>query len=269
MSFDIDQDEIARLKKQLDEEEARKGKPGYMRWSKGEHQVRLLPPGPGKKVPWKEVYTVFGLGPNSKPATLAEGQRSPALEAYRKQFEGKDDELSKRKFKSLTPKKRYLFPAIRRAEPELGVQIWSCTKNTWKEIFALICHPDFQDLTHPERGTDLTVTYNPKNASGFAEFGIQPRRDRTPIDIPEEDYNYDLFEKWILGNPSEEEYIEACIAGRENEYFEKLKKERDAQRLDELNNSLADVEAPGDGSGAPDTPSTSAAVAKALADLEK
>ena len=95
---------------------------------------------------------------------------------WREGVENNDDN-AKREAKKLFVRKRYFSPILVRGEEEKGVRIWSYGKMAYESLLGLVLDPDYGDITDPETGTDIVLTYTvPGTPGSFPKTQIKPRR---------------------------------------------------------------------------------------------
>ena len=64
-----------------------------------------------------------------------------------------------------------------RGQEEKGVRIWSYGKMAYESLLGLVLDPDYGDITDPETGTDIVLTYTvPGTPGSFPKTQIKPRR---------------------------------------------------------------------------------------------
>ena len=58
-----------------------------------------------------------------------------------------------------------------------GVKVWSYGKTAYETLLGYVLDPDYGDITHPETGTDIVLTYTVPNTPGsFPKTQLKPRR---------------------------------------------------------------------------------------------
>ena len=64
-----------------------------------------------------------------------------------------------------------------RGEEQKGVRIWSYGKMAYETLLGLVLDPDYGDISDPETGTDIVLTYTvPGTPGSFPKSQIKPRR---------------------------------------------------------------------------------------------
>jgi hypothetical protein len=99
--------------------------------------------------------------------------------------EGTED--SKRMAKKLSARQRFFAPVLVRGEEDQGVRVWGFGKQVYETLLNLVLNPEYGDVTDPETGTDLTITYGKPAGASFPVTNITPRRRSSPLcpDDPE------------------------------------------------------------------------------------
>ena len=88
-----------------------------------------------------------------------------------------NDDNAKREAKKLFVRKRYFSPILVRGEEQKGVRIWSYVKMAYETLLGLVLDPDYGDISDPETGTDIVLTYTvPGTPGSFPKSQIKPRR---------------------------------------------------------------------------------------------
>lgn len=207
----------------------------YLDLKPGQNILRIVPPfgDDEDKDFWKEVQVSFNVGPNEKMIVRPDqyGKPDPVADEIAR-LRKLGDEASIARADAMASKTRCYIFVIDRDEPEKGYQLWNANQIILNEILAIFGDPQYGDITDPETGVDITVNYTPGTKKKFPKWHINPRRHDTPLDHPEA-LKEDLFEKHNVGEPSEVDYIKACLKGTEQEFIEQRKKERDAKKAEE------------------------------------
>jgi hypothetical protein len=199
----------------------------------GIYTLRILPPFGDKKQFWLEYQKSFKVGPNQKIVVpLSQfGQECP-LQKRIDALNKAGDELSKKEASRIRPKTRVAMFVIDRKNEAKGPQIFETNLDVFRDILTIMADPEFGDITHPEKGTDISVNYTPgkKTKNGFPEWKPQPRRNSSPLSTnPQQQSQWlekDLFDEYRVGQASEAAYIEAVLAGTEAAYIQQRKEQR-------------------------------------------
>ena len=175
--------DIAKMKAKLEASKNPKGgSQDSTKWkpSEGDQTLRILPTADGD--PFKEFHFHYNVGKN--PGILCpkknHGEHCPVCEfassLWREGMDNNDDN-AKREAKKLFVRKRYFSPILVRGEEEKGVRIWSYGKMAYELLLGLVLDPDYGDITDPETGTDIVLTYTvPGTPGSFPKSQIKARR---------------------------------------------------------------------------------------------
>ena len=148
--------------------------------TEGDQTIRVIPTEDGD--PFKEFHFHYNVGKN--PGILCpkrnHGEDCPicdfASHLWRQGVESNDD-TAKREAKKLFVRKRYFSPILVRGEEAEGVRVWSYGKTAYETLLGLVLDPDYGDITDPETGTDIVLTYNvPGTPGSFPKTTLKPRR---------------------------------------------------------------------------------------------
>ena len=146
----------------------------------GDQTIRLLPTEDGD--PFKEYHFHYNVGRN--PGILCpkknHGEDCPicdfASTLWRDGVQNNND-TAKREAKKLFVRKRYFSPILVRGHEAKGVKVWSYGKTAYETLLGYVLDPDYGDLTHPETGTDIVLTYTvPGTPGSFPKTQLKPRR---------------------------------------------------------------------------------------------
>ena len=175
--------DIAKMKAKLEASKNPKGgSQDNTKWrpNEGDQTLRILPTSDGD--PFKEFHFHYNVGRN--PGILCpkknHAEHCPICEfassLWREGVDNNDDN-AKREAKKLFVRKRYFSPILVRGEEEKGVRIWSYGKMAYESLLGLVLDPDYGDITDPETGTDIVLTYTvPGTPGSFPKTQIKPRR---------------------------------------------------------------------------------------------
>ena len=127
--------------------------------------------------PFKEYWFHYNLG--KTPGFLSPkknfNEADPLDDFVRKLFNERSDD-SLKMAKNLMARQRFFAPVVVRGEEEKGVQIWGFGKRAYQDLLDLVLNPDYGDITDPEVGTDLKITYGKPPGQQFPVTTIVPRR---------------------------------------------------------------------------------------------
>lgn len=190
----------------------------------GDTVIRIVPTEDGD--PFKEFWFHYNLG--KTPGFLSPkknfGEADPLDDFVRKLFNERSEDSIKMA-KNLMARQRFFAPIVVRGEEEKGVQIWGFGKRAYQDLLDLVLNPDYGDITDPESGTDLKITYGKPPGQQFPQTNITPRRRSSALNedeavtgewlnsIPEFSDLFDrktptevgsLLEEYLLGEESSE-----------------------------------------------------------------
>jgi hypothetical protein len=144
----------------------------------GDQMVRILPTADGD--PFREFHFHYNVGKN--PGIYC-NKRNDGGECAICDFASKlwrdgvenDDSTLKNEAKKLFARKRYYSPVLVRGTD--GVKIWAYGKTAYETLLGYVLDPDYGDITDPETGTDIKLTYTiPGTPGSFPKTTLQPRR---------------------------------------------------------------------------------------------
>ena len=150
----------------------------FWRPEDGDQTIRIVPTADGD--PFKEMWFPYNV---EKGGFLCPkrnySDECPVCEfASQLWREGADnnDEHSKKVAKSLFVRQRFFSPVMVRGEEEKGLRIWGYGKMAYESLLGLVLNPEYGDITDPETGTDLTMTYGKPSGASFPQTKLVPRR---------------------------------------------------------------------------------------------
>jgi len=146
----------------------------------GEQNIRILPTADGD--PFREFHFHYNVGKN--PGIYCNKRNDGgecaicdfASKLWREGVEN-DDSTLKNEAKKLFARKRYYSPVLVRGAESEGVKIWAYGKTAYETLLGYVLDPDYGDITDPETGTDITLTYTLASGPGaFPKTALKPRR---------------------------------------------------------------------------------------------
>ena len=152
----------------------------FWRPKDGETVIRIVPTADGD--PFKDFWFHYSIG-NEAPFLSPKknfGEDDPIDAFVRKLFnEGTEDSV--KMAKALLPRQRFFTPVLVRGEEHLGVRIWGFGKMAYEKLLNLVLNPEYGDITDPEEGTDLVISYGKPAGATFPQTSITPRRQSSPL----------------------------------------------------------------------------------------
>jgi len=146
----------------------------------GSQHIRILPTADGD--PFREFHFHYNVGKN--PGIYC-NKRNDGGECAICDFASKlwrdgvenDDQNLKNEAKKLFARKRYYSPVLVRGAEAEGVRIWAYGKTAYETLLGYVLDPDYGDITDPQTGTDIKLTYTLASGPGaFPKTALQPRR---------------------------------------------------------------------------------------------
>lgn len=204
----------------------------YIKLKDGPNVLRIVPPKEPRADFWIECEKSFSVGPNNKVITRPSYFNLPdpvedEISKLKKlvNSEGKPDEIANKRADAMKGKKRAMMWVIARADEGKGYQLFDTNLIVLRDILAVMTDAEYGDITDAEKGTDITINYTPGTKRSFPVWGIVPKRSASPLGFPEA-LKEDLFEKHHVGQPSDVDYIKACLAGTEQAFIDAKKADR-------------------------------------------
>ena len=146
----------------------------------GDQNIRILPTADGD--PFREFHFHYNVGKN--PGIYCNKRNDGgecaicdfASKLWREGVEN-DDSTLKNEAKKLFARKRYYSPVLVRGAESEGVKIWAYGKTAYETLLGYVLDPDYGDITDPQTGTDVKLTYTLASGPGaFPKTALQPRR---------------------------------------------------------------------------------------------
>ena len=180
--------DLSKMKAKLDrlQSKGERKSDAFWRPQDGEQTIRIVPTPDGD--PFKEFWFHYEVGDN--PGFLSPkknfGEDDP-LDSFIRQLWNDGSEESVRMAKKLSARQRFFSPVIVRGEEDKGVRLWGYGKMAYQELLNLVLNPDYGDITDPEEGTDLVITYGKPPGAQFPQTNITPRRKTSRMMKSDED----------------------------------------------------------------------------------
>ena len=67
------------------------------------------------------------------------------------------------------------------AKKTQGVRVWGFGKQVYEKLLNLVLNPEYGDITDPDSGTDLVLTYGKPAGASFPQTNLTPRRKSSPL----------------------------------------------------------------------------------------
>jgi len=178
--------DLKRIKARKTALDNRGGNSSFWRPQDGNQTIRIVPTPDGD--PFKDYFFHYNVGKNSGflcPKKNFGDDCAVCSFATKLYNEGTDDSI--KMAKSLFARQRFFSPVIVRGEEADGVRVWGYGKMAYESLLNLVLNPDYGDITDPDEGTDLILTYGKPAGAVFPQTKLQPRRQQSPLcqDSPE------------------------------------------------------------------------------------
>ena len=146
----------------------------------GKSVVRIVPDKSGDSYRSYEVHYSVGKEHAFLCPKKMFGEHCPCCEwSWNLYSEGTED--TKKLAKKLMPAARFCSPVIVRSEEEKGIQFWSYSKKVYETLLGYVLNPDYGDISDPETGIDLDISYGKASGADFPTTTITPRRKESPL----------------------------------------------------------------------------------------
>jgi len=163
----------------------------------GKTRIRVLPIKDDED--WAFEMTHFYLGAVVKGVFSRStiGEDCPIIELYEK-WKNSSDSTDKDKAKRITPRSKYLVPAIlykdergKELDEERGITLVMLPTTVYGQMLDAYLDPDLGDHTNPETGYDIKITRtgtgktDTEYSMGAMRPSVLPKKWATPIDLEE------------------------------------------------------------------------------------
>jgi len=141
----------------------------------GEQTIRLVCPSNGD--PFRDFWFHYDVGGATGFLSPKRnfGEDCP-LDSYVRALWNEGSEESKRVARKLSAKQRFFAPVVVRGKEDEGVKVWGFGKRAYETLVGLVLNPEYGDISDPETGTDLVITYTKPAGASYPETKITPRR---------------------------------------------------------------------------------------------
>ena len=156
----------------------------FWRPNDGEQAIRIVPTEDGD--PFREFFFHYNVGNNRGFLCPKRnyGDGCPVCEFASqlwKEGTANDDAEAKKMAKGLFARQRFFSPVLVRGEEDSGVRAWGYGKMAYESLLSLVLNPEYGDITDPEAGTDLVLTYGKPPGASFPQTKLTPRRRSSPL----------------------------------------------------------------------------------------
>lgn len=189
--------DMSKMKAKLDQLNNKGGSgASYFKMELGNtYEVRILPTPDGD--PFKQYFVHYGVG--KEPPFLSPKKNfgeDDALDRFVRRLYDAGDDDSRAMARDLSAKARFFSPIIVRGQEENGPMVWSYSKTVYEELLKTVLDPDFGDITDPETGFDLKVSYDKISGKLYPETSVRPRPKASPLSKDKEQ-----VEGWLASLP--------------------------------------------------------------------
>ena len=244
----IDLEKIKQRKAALENKVGGSNSNQFWRPQDGDQSIRIVATSDGD--PFKDYFFHYNLGKN--PGFLCPkknyGEQCPVCEYASSLYNGGSEDEQKAA-KTLFARQRFFSPVLVRGEEAEGIRVWGYGKMAYESLINLVLNPEYGDITDPEEGTDLLLSYGKPAGAQFPQTKLQPRRRSSPLcqdgpekcaelmeSIPKFD---ELFEKKTVQQVSE--LLDNYLSGADEEEGQEVahyKKADETSSVDEAFNEL-------------------------------
>lgn len=147
----------------------------FWRPEDGEQTIRIVPTSDGD--PFKEFWFHYNLGSNAGFLSPKKnfGEDDP-LDGFIRQLFNEGTEESTKMAKNLMARQRFFSPVIVRGQEDQGVRIWGYGKTVYEQLLNLVLNPEYGDITDPQEGTDLLLSYGKPAGASYPQTKLMPSR---------------------------------------------------------------------------------------------
>lgn len=155
-------------------------KNNFWKPQEGDQTIRIVPDPEGD--PFKEFWFHYGVADENGFLCPKKnhGDHCPVCTFVAELYSTKNEE-DRKVANQLRAKQRFFSPVVVRGEETEGVRLWGYSKTVYESLLGLVLNADYGDVTDPENGTDLIVSYGKKAGKMFPETDVQPRRRSSPL----------------------------------------------------------------------------------------
>jgi hypothetical protein len=173
---------IDKMRQKLDALNTKGGDKKLLFWKpqEGEQTIRIVPDADGD--PFKEFWFHYGVA--DEVGFLCPKKNhgdSCSVCNFTSELYSTKDEEDRKVANQLRAKQRFFSPVVVRSEEAEGVRLWGYSKTVYESLLNYVLNPDYGDITDPESGTDLVVSYGKKAGQMFPTTDVLPRRRPSPL----------------------------------------------------------------------------------------
>ena len=159
------------------------------------YELRILPTPDGD--PFKQFFVHYRVGESAPFLSPKKNfNEDDALDRFVRKLYDEGSEESRNMARELSAKARFFSPVIVRGHEEDGPKVWSYSKTVYQELLKTVLDPDFGDITDPNAGFDLKVTYDKNAGKIYPETTVRPRPKASKLSKDE-----NQVEEWLANLP--------------------------------------------------------------------
>ena len=157
-----------------------KGKNNFWRPKDGDTTIRIVPTEDGD--PFRDFWFHYNVGKNAGFMCPKKnfGDDCPVCDFVRKLYNDGDED-SVKMAKSLNARQRFFSPVVVREGEDDRTLVWGYGRTAYQDLLNLVLNPDYGDITDPDEGTDLVITYGKAPGAQFPQTSITPRRKSSAL----------------------------------------------------------------------------------------
>jgi hypothetical protein len=152
----------------------------------GDTDIRIVPTADGD--PLREVFMHYNIEGHRAGVMCPKrnfGDHCPicefASQLWRDGTENNDEE-TKKLAKSMFVRTRYFSPVVVRGMEEQGIKVYGYGKTAYELLLGYILDPEYGDITDPQAGTDITITYTkPTRPGAYPQTNMKMRRNTSSL----------------------------------------------------------------------------------------
>ena len=152
-------------------------KKNFWKPPEGQSSIRVVATPDGD--PFKEKFFHYNIAGNNFLCPKKNFGHKCAVCDFGNQLWNEGTEESRKMAKNFFAKQRFFAPVLVRGEEAEGIRIWGFGKMAYEKLLNVVLDPDYGDITDPEAGNDLRITYGKPAGASFPRTDISPRPRKT------------------------------------------------------------------------------------------
>jgi len=166
---------LDKMREKLDDLDGKKRKnqknDEFFRPDFGEHELRILPSEDGE--PYKEIYFHYNVGTAVMCPKRNFGEYCAVCE-YAHSLWKEGGEESQKMAKGLFARQRFFSNILVRGKEEEGPKPYGYGRKMFKKLVEHTLDPDYGDITDPENGRDIKLSYEKGAQFPIIDFSVKP-----------------------------------------------------------------------------------------------